>query len=155
MFVLWEPQVFFTQDKKAEEEAETMASCFPLRTVLFSGFILLVFLSPLKCICTTCNISGKKRRGKIEKREDLESLNPFIYGTGQPSSDSSNPVQNKLPSCEWALGRWAVLLCWSWQSVLKLCSSFGNDHCITEFCEDEHWSKHGSQWHSEHCSMLK
>lgn len=47
----------------------------------FSIFIT----SPLKCICTTCNISGKKRRGKLENKEDLEPLNPFIYGTDSPA----------------------------------------------------------------------
>lgn len=103
--------------RKQEEEAETMASCFPLRTILFSGFILLVFLSyHLSNISVLPAISQEKRgEANLKKREDLESLNPLIYGTGQPSSGYSSPDHNKLPSSEWTLGRWVMLHCWSWE----------------------------------------
>lgn len=114
MFVLWEPQVFFTQDKKAEEEAETMASCFPLRTILFSGFISLVFLSHhLSNVSVLPAISQEKREeANLKIRKIWSHLTHLSMGLTAQLWLSS-PVHNKLPSFEWALGRWVVLQCWS------------------------------------------
>lgn len=79
------PQVFFTQDKKAKEEAATMASCFQLRTVLFGWFILFVFLSHhLSNVSIPPAVSWEKR--------EQESLNMFKYGSRQLSSQAGSPV---------------------------------------------------------------
>lgn len=131
-----------------------MASCFPLRMVLFSGFILLVFLSHhLSNVSTTCSTSGKKRRGKLEKRKIWSHLTHSSMGLDSPALAPVTLFTMNFPGL--GMSRWAVLPSWSWQSVLELCSSLGNDHGTSGVCEDEHWSKHASQWHFEHCSMLK
>lgn len=102
--VLWEPQVFFTQDKKAEEEAETMASCFPLRTVLFSRFILFVFLSPHLSNVSVRPAISQGKRGELRKRKVCSHLTHST--TRQPSTCASNSVLTKKhPSLEWAMGR--------------------------------------------------
>lgn len=129
MFVLWEPQVFFTQDKKAEEEAETMASCFPLRTVLFSEFILLVFLSHhLSNVSVLPAISQEKREeANLRKRKVWSHLTHSSMGLDSPAPAAASlfttnfPALNEHcpdgPCCSAGVGREcpeAVLQPWQW-----------------------------------------
>lgn len=134
-----------------------MASCFPLRTVLFSEFILLVFLSHhLSNVSVLPAISQEKREeANLRKRKVWSHLTHSSMGLDSPAPAAASLFTTNFPALNEHCPDGHAAVLGLAESVLKLCSSLGNDHCTTGVREDEHWSKHASQWHSEHSSMLK
>lgn len=71
----------FTQDKKAEEEAETRNGCFPLRTVLFSKFILFVFLSHHLSNVSVLPAVSQEKIGELGKGKVWSHLTHSLKGS--------------------------------------------------------------------------
>lgn len=110
-----------------------MASCFPLRTVLFSRFILLVFLSHHLSNVSVLPAISQEKRGELGKRKVWSHLTCSTTGPDSPVlvpatlfSPRNIPVWNEQWADEARCGAWvgrtlptAVLQ--PWQGTVHPC----------------------------------